>query len=171
MRVAATETGWYIQEKMGSLLKTIDQPRVKQQIVERIARLRPELERRWGEMNARQMVCHLNDAFLCTMGERPAAIDPDFRWRGLIKWCALYLPSHWPHGVQTRPEIDQHLDGTAPAEFDADRQRLLMLVERFTHRPREFAFCPHPMFLAMTEWQWMRWGYLHTDHHLRQFGV
>ena len=22
-----------------------------------------------------------------------------------------------------------------------------------------------------TEWEWMRWGYLHADHHLRQFGL
>jgi hypothetical protein len=29
---------------------------------------------------------------------------------------------------------------------------------------------PHPMFGAMTTLEWMRWGYLHTDHHLRQFG-
>jgi hypothetical protein len=28
----------------------------------------------------------------------------------------------------------------------------------------------HPIFGRMTEAEWMRWGYLHTDHHLRQFG-
>ncbi|HEV2663419.1 MAG TPA: DUF1569 domain-containing protein [Blastocatellia bacterium] len=32
-------------------------------------------------------------------------------------------------------------------------------------------FHPHPYFGAMSESQWMRWGYLHCDHHLRQFGV
>jgi hypothetical protein len=26
------------------------------------------------------------------------------------------------------------------------------------------------MFGPMTEKDWMRWGYLHADHHLRQFG-
>jgi len=29
---------------------------------------------------------------------------------------------------------------------------------------------PHPIFGAMKPWDWMRWGYLHADHHLRQFG-
>jgi hypothetical protein len=151
--------------------KSIDQPVVKQAIVERVARLRPDLDRRWGRMNARQVVCHLNDSFLCVAGDKTVAIDPDFRWRGLVKWCALYLPAPWPHGVPTRPEIDQEYSGTAPADFEADRQTLLALVERFTRKPREFEFKPHPMFLEMTEWQWMRWGYLHTDHNLRQFGV
>ena len=30
---------------------------------------------------------------------------------------------------------------------------------------------PHPVFGPMTRGAWLRWGYLHTDHHLRQFGV
>ena len=28
----------------------------------------------------------------------------------------------------------------------------------------------HAMFGTMSPEDWMRWGYLHTDHHLRQFG-
>ena len=28
----------------------------------------------------------------------------------------------------------------------------------------------HPIFGAMSVKDWMRWGYLHADHHLRQFG-
>ncbi len=152
-------------------MNCIDRPVDKQEIVERIARLRPDLERRRGKMNVRQMVCHLNDAFLYVMGEKAVATDPGFRWRGLIRWRALYLPTLWPHGVPTRPEIDQELSGTPPREFETDRQELLGLVERSSRQPREFEFKPHPMFLEMTEWQWMRWGYLHTDHHLRQFGA
>jgi hypothetical protein len=40
------------------------------------------------------------------------------------------------------------------------------LLRRPLHSPG-----PHPMFGDLTSWQWMRWGYLHTDHHLRQFGL
>jgi hypothetical protein len=152
-------------------LKRIDQPLVKRELINRISRLRPDLQRRWGKMNGRQMVSHLNDSFISVMGEKHVAIDPGFRWRGVVKWCALYVPTHWPHGVPTRPELDQEISGTPPGDFDTDRETLLALVERFTQQPREFDFRPHPMFLEMTEWQWMRWGWLHTDHHLRQFGV
>jgi hypothetical protein len=28
----------------------------------------------------------------------------------------------------------------------------------------------HPIFGPMSEAAWLRWGYLHADHHLRQFG-
>ena len=152
-------------------LKTLDQPSIKQQIVRRIEMLRPDHNPRWGKMNARQMVSHLNDSFRCVMGEMRVSILPNYRFRWFIKWCALYIPMPWPHGVSAPPEIDQEIGGTMPADFDEDRQALLALIDRFTHQPRDFAFGPHPLFLEMTEWQWMRWGYLHTDHHLRQFGV
>jgi hypothetical protein len=152
-------------------MKTLNQPQSKQEILQRIARLRPDLQRRWGRMNAGQMVCHLCDSFLCVMGEKPATVHLKFKARKLVKWCALYLPMHWPQGVATRPELDQEKDGTAPGDFEEDRRKLLGLIEKFTRLPREFRFHLHPIFLEMTEKQWMRWGYLHTDHHLRQFGV
>ena len=84
----------------------------------------------------------------------------------------LYLPFHWPHGVPTRPEFDQ-IDGsgTPPAEFSVDLRSLLAAIEKFTAQPRAFAFRTHPMFGDMSERDWMRWGYLHADHHLRQFGA
>jgi hypothetical protein len=36
---------------------------------------------------------------------------------------------------------------------------------------KDFQWDRHPLFDAMSERDWMRWGYLHVDHHLRQFGV
>jgi len=118
------------------------------------------------------MICHLNDSFLGVMGERPIPIDPNFRNRKFVKWVALEVPLPWPHGMKTRPEIDQQGGGgTPPAEFEDDRQRLLSLAERFAAQPRDFEFAPHPMFLEMSEREWMRWGYVHCDHHLRQFGA
>jgi len=36
--------------------------------------------------------------------------------------------------------------------------------------PASFA-ATHPLFGPMNYEDWMRWGYLHADHHLRQFGL
>jgi len=36
----------------------------------RLARLTPATERRWGQMNAHEMICHLSDSFLAMLGER-----------------------------------------------------------------------------------------------------
>jgi hypothetical protein len=122
-------------------------------------------------MNAAQMICHLNDSWLCVMGEKAVSIDPNFRARRFVKWVGLEVPFRWPRGVRTRPEVDQFIGGTTPTDFEDDRQRLLLLIERFTAQSRDFEFAPHPIFLEMNEREWMRWGYLHTDHHLRQFGA
>jgi hypothetical protein len=88
-----------------------------------------------------------------------------------MKWGALYFPLRWPHGVPTMPEMNQEIGGTRPIEFNADVSELRRLLERFTRQPRDFTWGPHPIFGVMTERDWMRWGYLHMDHHFRQFGV
>jgi len=129
----------------------------------------PETPRRWGKMTAAEMVCHLNDCFLSVMGERPIEIPKPAFGHRLLKRIALYAPVKWPPGVKTRPELDQETQGTRPAEFDADMKMLLELIDRFTAQPRTLLE-RHPIFQQMTERDWMRWGYRHTDHHLRQFG-
>ena len=150
-------------------VKRLNIPRDKAEILSRLARLQPDAPRLWGKMTAPQMVCHLEDCFCCVMGVKPLKIPRFSAWR-FIKWLPLYMPRKWPHGVKTRPELEQGIGGTPPAEFEADRDRLFASIDKFTHLPRTFQFHPHPMFGPMSERDWMRWAYLHCDHHLRQFG-
>ena len=143
----------------------------RRELVARIGRVRPETPRLWGKMTSPQMICHLNDAFLGVMGDKPMEIPRGFSVWPVLKFVALYAPMQWPHGVATRPEFEQQGGGgTPPAQFEADVRTLLASMERFSRQSRDFQFRPHPMFKKMTEGQWMRWGYLHVDHHLRQFG-
>ena len=81
------------------------------------------------------------------------------------------MSSQWPGGVSTTPECDAERNGTRPAVLEADLARLRVDFARFTRQPRDFVLQRHPLFGAMNESEWMRWGYLHMDHHLRQFGV
>ena len=152
-------------------MKTLGKVEDKREIEGRLGKLRPGAPRRWGKMTAPQMVCHLCDSFRGPMGEKalPRAEGP--YPRTLIKWMALYVPVRWAHGLRTMPEIDQQIGGTPPAEFDSDMRELRRLLDRFTREPRDFAWTPHPFFLDMPDREWMRWGYLHMDHHFRQFGV
>jgi len=53
----------------------------------------------------------------------------------------------------------------------ADVNELRRLEARFSTPPRDFKRTPHPFFGEMSERDWMKWGWLHMDHHLRQFGV
>jgi hypothetical protein len=152
-------------------VKTLARQRDKVEIVGRLRTLRPDSVRRWGRMSAHQMVCHLSDAFRMGIGQKAVSHAAGPFQRTMVKWIALYLPLSWPTGrLLTRPEIDQELGGTKPADFGADVARLETLVELVTAQPRSFEWQPHPIFGRMSQADWLRWGYLHMDHHLRQFG-
>jgi len=123
-------------------------------------------------MSVHQMVCHLADAFLMGTEQKPVSHASGFRERTIVKWIALYAPVHWPPArIKTRPEVDQEIGGTKPTAFATDVESLEALVEIVTTRPGFFAGRDHPIFGPLSEAAWMRWGYLHMDHHLRQFGV
>jgi len=152
-------------------MKTLTNTTDRLAIERRLGLVRPDLARRWGKMSAHQMVCHLTDSFRGVMGEKAVVVKPGTFGRGLLKWMALYSRVPWPHGVKTMPEMDQLIGGTPPLEFEEDREALRVLLERFTREPRDFVWRKHPIFLVMNDVDWMRWGYLHMDHHFRQFGV
>ena len=153
-------------------MKTLAHREDKDEIVRRVRALRADSPRRWGRMTAPQMVCHLNDAFRCVIGQRAVSPARNVLGPTVVKWIALYLPLPWPRGIiATRPEIDALVAGTRPAEFAADVADLEALVDLITSPVRAFAWSDHPIFGPMSEKDWLRWGYLHTDHHLRQFGA
>ena len=150
-------------------LASLARPRDAEALRRRVEDLRPSATPRWGRMSAPQMVCHVTDALRMAAGEKPVSDASGFFQRTILKWVALYLPLSWPAGIQTRPEIDQQCGGTAPAEFPRDVAQLEALLHRITTEPISWA--PHPIFGPMSRRQWLRWAYLHTDHHLRQFGA
>lgn len=152
-------------------MRSLSDRKCRDELVARMRGLRAETPRLWGKMTAPQMICHLNDSFLGIIGEKAVAGPRGFSMWPLLKYVALYSPAKWPQGVPTLPEMDQlRGGGTPPAEFESDVRTLLQTMNRFCGHPRDFEFRPHPLFKTMSEGQWMRWGYLHVDHHLRQFG-
>ena len=152
-------------------MKTLAHSDDKAEILRRLLTVRADSRRRWGRMTAHQMICHLADAFRGCMGEKEVRPIAHLFNRTVVKWLALYVPIRWMRGIPTRPEMDQLRGGTPPAEFAADVAALAALLDRITDRDHPCAWQQHPLFGPMREWEWLRWGYLHMDHHLRQFGA
>jgi hypothetical protein len=152
-------------------MKTLANAMEKQELVLRLGAIGPASQRRWGRMTVAEMVCHATDALQISMGEKPAKAAGSWVTRRVIKPLALWVPRQWPHGFRTVPECHPRLGGTAPTELAKDLSELRAALDRFTSRPKSFQWPPHPIFGAMSEKDWMRWGYLHLDHHLRQFGT
>jgi hypothetical protein len=150
---------------MQSLTNLID----RRNISGRMSELSAADVARWGFMSVHQMVCHLNDSYKIGLGEKYASPASGFLQRTLLKPLALDLPLQWAKGFRTRPEVEQGKGGSLPLDFRQDLASLLSTVDRFCDALP--APCvTHPIFGAMTAKDWMRWGYLHADHHLRQFG-
>jgi hypothetical protein len=122
-------------------------------------------------MSAHQMVCHLADSCRVATGQMRVSRASNLLQRTAVKWIALYVPLPWPAGIPTRPEIDQYSGGgTRPVDFSADVAELGTLLEILASQDESFDWPEHPIFGRMSRAAWLRWAYLHTDHHLRQFG-
>jgi hypothetical protein len=151
-------------------MKTLATARDREEILFRLREVRPESPRLWGRMSAHQMICHLSDSFRMAIGQKPVSRIGGALQQRMLRWVALYLPLRWPAGrIRTRPEIDQEAAGTPPSDFDADLAELEALFRMVTAEIRSVEWPPHPMFGPMSRADWLRWGYLHMDHHLRQF--
>lgn len=139
--------------------------------IRRIGAVSGDSPRQWGNMTVGQMVCHLADSFEVANGERPAGEVSSGWSRTVMKWGALYAPMEWPKGVPTVPEVDADRGGTRPTALPTDVERLEATLLTFVEVATAGRCGRHPFFGAMSPSQWLRWGYLHADHHLRQFGV
>jgi hypothetical protein len=137
-------------------------------LVRRLERLAHSTQRRWGTLSAGEMLCHLADASASVLS-RPGG--PAGRPRTLRKWLALYTPLPWPHGLRTPPNVDPRQDGSRPGEFEQDRERAIAGLRALAGAPAEALPARHLHLGAMQQRDWRRWGYRHTDHHLRQFGL
>src|SRR5262245_44225976 len=138
----------------------------------RLRIIRHDSVARWGRMSAHQMICHLSDGYRLLTGDMTSAPAATPLPRAVMKWVALYAPMRWPAGIPTTPELDQYGGGTKPAEFAADLVELERLLTIVATDDRVTVDCqPHPIFGRMSKSAWLRWAYLHADHHLRQFGL
>ena len=148
-------------------MRSLAEPACRDELLRRIAAVEPSSRARWGSMSAHGMICHLTDSFQLALGEKQASAATGLVQRTIFKWVALYVPAEWPKNYPTRPEMAQGVGGTPPGVFIADREALIRTVRRFcatTEWPH-----PHPIFGTLSRPQWLRWGWLHGDHHLRQF--
>jgi hypothetical protein len=152
-------------------MKRLDNLQEKLEILRRLRNLRPDSKGWWGRMSPHQMICHLKVCFQMALGEKAVKSIGNIFERTLAKWIVLNLPIPIPKDSPTLPEIDQELDGTCPLDFEKDLAELIKLVERFADQADAFYANDHPVLGKMSAQQWARWGYLHTDHHLRQFGA
>ena len=131
----------------------------------RVQSLRPDAQRRWGQMTVDQMLWHVNAPMAECLGEYTAAPQPAPLPRKLLRWLVLNVP--WPRGAKTRPDLvarERH-------DFEAEKARCLQLIDRITSRDIASSWAPSATFGEMGGRHWSQLHAKHLDHHLRQFGA
>lgn len=148
-------------------LRTLDRPADRRAVEDRLRTLGPASHRRWGTMELPAMLRHLGEGFRIARGEREA---PDLSrpfTRHVLRPLALWVPAPWPRGFRAPYLPGARPPGELPG-IDEARDALLEQIDRFVG---DGAGAPHPLFGPMPRRDWMRWGWRHCDHHLRQFGA
>ncbi|HEX8212128.1 MAG TPA: DUF1569 domain-containing protein [Longimicrobium sp.] len=148
-------------------MKNLFEPARAAELKERLLRLRPDSERQWGKMSPAQAVAHCSIAMEMALGDTRAPRMLAGRIFGrIVKALALRNDAPIRRNTPTVPELvvaDER-------SLDTERQRLSVLIDRFTAAgPAGCTTHPHAFFGRLTPQEWSVLMYKHVDHHLRQF--
>jgi hypothetical protein len=147
-------------------MPTLFDPSARAKLVSRLSGLTPDRRPLWGRLDAARVQTHLAAQLRMALGDLTCrSKNTPFRYPVVRELIIYVLP--WPKGAPTAPE----LLATEPADFEADRQALIQLVERMGTRNPEEPFGEHPAFGPLSRRAWGVLGWRHLDHHLRQFGL
>jgi hypothetical protein len=150
-------------------MKSLFDQAAKNEIIERINRLKPDSKAEWGKMNASQVLAHLSQSILTSSGE--LKLKRKFigvLLGGLFK--KLVIGNDKP--FRKSSPTDKSFIITGERNFEQEKTKLISLLEKFSKAgPGEITTEPHPFFGKMTPAEWDTLMMKHLDHHLRQFGV
>jgi len=145
--------------------KSLYDPEVFHETVERINQLTTETKPQWGKMDAAQMMAH-NTEILDVFNGKPLLNTPFLAklFKGMIKKMVVGVKPY-PKNSKTHPQYIQ----TGAKDFDAEKQNLLNALNKM--RESEGEKIEHALFgvLNTDEKGWSL--FKHLDHHLTQFGV
>jgi hypothetical protein len=149
-------------------MKNLYDPSSLQEMLERIERITPQNQRRWGSMDVAQMLAHCGNAMEMAMGKiNPPRVFIGRLLGGIFK--SAYT-NEKPFSKDS-PTSDA-IRVTNARDFNIERTRLINLIRQFAAAGENGCTKhPHPFFGNLTPSEWSRGMYKHLDHHLRQFGA
>lgn len=149
-------------------MKTLFNPIVNEEILERIGKLNASSQPEWGKMNVTQMLAHLSLSLQINFGE----IELKRGFLGLffsgisrrILLSTKPFPRHLP--------ADKKAISTEVFGFTEERLRTENLIKRYlADGVKGLSKKPHNILGKISPEESSFLSYKHLDHHLRQFGV
>ena len=108
-------------------MKTLFDPADRTDIEARIRSLSPESQRRWGKMNAAQMLCHCGRPLETAVGDKP--MKQAFIGKIIVPFIRKSIFSEKPFGKNA--PTDPTFVVADERQLDAERDQLLTLIDRF----------------------------------------
>lgn len=149
-------------------MKQLHDPTDRSDIKARLGRLTPAAQRKWGKMTPDQMLWHCAEPLEAALGVKPyGEMPPKPPMPGSwAAWLLLHVP--WPKGrLPTAPGFV----AKGNYDFEAERKRLLALIDAMAARDPQSDAQFHPIFGANTIAYQTKLQAKHLTHHLEQFGV
>lgn len=149
-------------------MQTLFDPKTHQDVVRRVAALRPDSVRQWGKMSPAQMLEHTSRALEMAIGTKPV---PQVFIGKLLSWMVrkqFVGEKPFRKNGPTGPWLIVH-DEPDFAEVQAKATRLLNEFHQLGERGCDGHV--HGFFGTMSGADWGVTQFKHFDHHLRQFGV
>ncbi|HEX6334193.1 MAG TPA: DUF1569 domain-containing protein [Flavisolibacter sp.] len=140
------------------------------EILQRIDKLTPAHQRRWGKMNVTQMLAHCSVSMGTAMGIN--VIKRVFIGRIVGSLMKRGVLGEKPFGKNAPTDKSYIFAGNEELAFEVEKAKLQRLVhEFFAGGASKCTIHPHPFFGTFTPGEWAIFQWKHLDHHLRQFGV
>ena len=146
-------------------VKSLFDPAVKAIIIERINQLTSDSQRKWGKMDASQMLAHVQCPINFAYGNHSIQGGFLLKLIGPLFKSVLFNNTPYKQGLPT----DKTYIISDQREFEKERNQLIELVNRFSES--NIIDARHPVFGKLTKEQWSKATWKHLDHHLKQFGV
>ena len=142
---------------------------VSAEIIQRINKLTPQTQQKWGKMSVSQMLAHCNVTYEMVYEDKHP--KPNAFVKLILKLMVKNkVVNETPYGQngRTAPQFIINDD----KNFEVEKNRLIQYIQK-TQELGENAFDNKEShsFGALTKTEWNNMFYKHLDHHLSQFGV
>ena len=149
-------------------------PIIKEQIVEslidRFNKINKDARPLWGKMTGPEMMAHCSTSIKLAFGDIPVKIRAT-PFRSVVYKFLIVDLLPFMRGLPAPPEINVEKKLKDVGDFDTERDKLILQLNRIKETPLDYDFGPHPYFRKMSGKRWGKLAVKHLDHHLRQFGV
>lgn len=148
-------------------MPSIFNPTDNQKIIDRINKLTPDSQKKWGNMTVDQMLSHCIAPIDVLFGNSQLKANFLFQLFGrLVKRKLINAPELGKNSPTATEFIRKD-----NYDFEKTRLELIEKIKIFKEGTKVINANKHPFFGPMSTQDWDILQWKHLDHHLRQFGV